>query len=86
MNGRTGHPAKGESHALRTDHISRLSVNLTSEVADELKEYAERKGISITEAVRRAISVLTFVAAAQDRKAILNLEENGSLKEVIFVV
>jgi hypothetical protein len=63
----------------------RLSVNLTQEVADELKEYASRKGVSVTEAVRRAITVLTFVDNAQNRGASVHLEEGGALKEVLFL-
>jgi hypothetical protein len=63
----------------------RLSVNLSPEVADDLKGYASRKGISVTEAVRRAITVLTFVEEAQARGASLHLEENGALKEVLIL-
>jgi hypothetical protein len=89
VNEHSGRPTKrGESHALRTDQTVRLSVNLTPEEADKLKGYADRKQISITEAVRRAISVLLYVAAAQDRGASINVEEGDShsLKEVVFVV
>lgn len=70
----------------RTDQGVRLSVNLSPGIAGELKEYAERKGISITEAIRRAITVLSFVDDAQQRGAAINLEENGALKEVLFLV
>jgi hypothetical protein len=63
----------------------RLSVNLKPDVAGALKSYAGRKGISITEALRRAIVILTFVVDAQDRGASLNVEENGSIKEVLFL-
>lgn len=63
----------------------RLSVNLNPEVAHEIKQYAGRKGISITEAVRRAITVLAFVDSAQSRGASLHLEEGGALKEILFL-
>jgi hypothetical protein len=68
------------------DRLVRLSVNLGPEVADQLKEYASRKGVSVTEAVRRAIAILAFVDSAQVRGASLNLDEGGSLKEVLFLV
>jgi hypothetical protein len=84
--GAAGHLARGGSGVPRSDQQVRLSVNLRPDVADELKEYADRKGISVTEAVRRAIAVLSFVDEAQDRGASLNVEENGSLKEVLFLV
>jgi len=89
MKGSAGRPTAGgggQSGAVRTDQVVRLSVNLTPQVADEIKGYADRKGISITEAVRRAISVLAFVDGAQSRGASLNVEEGGSLKEVLFLV
>ena len=44
-----------------SDKITRLNVNLNAETADALKEIAEHRGISFTEAVRRAISVYKFI-------------------------
>ena len=69
-----------------SDALVRLSVNLGPETADVLKEYAARKGISVTEAVRRAIGILKFVDDAQERGASLNVEEAGTVKEVLFLV
>jgi hypothetical protein len=86
MNGRTDHSARERPDGVRTDHLVRLSVNLGPDVADELKKYASRKGISITEGVRRAIALLTFVDDAQSRGASINVEEGGVLKEVLFLV
>jgi hypothetical protein len=68
------------------ERLVRLSVNLGPEVADQLKEYAGRKGVSVTEAVRRAIAILAFVDSAQARGASVNLKEGGALKEVLFLV
>ena len=70
----------------RVQNLVRLSVNLSPTTFDELKEYADRKGVSVTEAVRRAISVLKYVDDAQGRGASLNIEERGTLKEVQFMV
>jgi hypothetical protein len=64
----------------------RLSVNLSPTVAGVLNAYADRKGISVTEAIRRAISILKYVDDAQGRGASLNIEEAGTLKEVQFLV
>jgi hypothetical protein len=63
----------------------RLSINLSPAVADTIKGYSRRKGVSVTEAIRRAISVLAYIDAAQDRGASINLSENGTLKEVQFL-
>ena len=85
---RTADPSasNGAPSDQRSDQHVRLSVNLRPDAAGELKDYADRKGVSVTEAVRRAIAVLSFVDAAQDRGASLNIEEKGSLKEVLFLV
>lgn len=77
--------AGGSSAQGPDDPQIRLSVNLNPEVADELKAYARRKGVSVTEAVRRAITVLAFVDETQRRGASLNVEEDGTLKEVLFL-
>jgi hypothetical protein len=66
--------------------LVRLAVNLGPEASDVLKEYAGRKGISVTEAVRRAIAVLAFVDETQRRGASINVEDDGVLKEVMFLV
>ena len=81
--GRTEHPIGGRD--AQTDPLVRLSVNLNPDVADALKQYASRKGISVTEAVRRAITVLTFIENAQNRGASLHLEEGGALKEILLL-
>ena len=73
----TGPPSK--------DGLVRLSVNLSPLAADTIKDYANSKDISITEAVRRAISILSFIDKAQERGAKLNLEEAGTMKEIQFL-
>jgi hypothetical protein len=83
IKGRTEHPTRGRDAP--SDPLVRLSVNLSPDLANELKQYAGHKGISITEAVRRAIAVLTFVENAQSRGASLHLEEGGALKEILFL-
>jgi hypothetical protein len=66
--------------------VVRLAVNLSPATADVLREYASRKSVSVTEAVRRAIAVLAFADEAQRRGAPVSIEEDGKLKEVLFLV
>ena len=73
-------PGDGESK------VTRLSVNLGPEAAATLREYAERKAVSVTEAVRRAIALLAFADETQRRGASVNVEENGTVKEVMFLI
>lgn len=44
----------------------RLNINLSEETANQLKSIADEKGITYTEAVRRAIEVMRFF---EDEKA-----------------
>jgi hypothetical protein len=68
------------------DVVVRLSVNVSPAVAETIKGIAKRNGISVTEAVRRAISVLAYIDSAQSRGASINIQEDGVLKEVLFFV
>jgi len=65
--------------------VVRLSVNLSPTVLDELKGYADKNGITVTEAVRHAISVLKFVDQAQADRTPLYIEEHGKLRKVQFM-
>ena len=64
----------------------RLSVNLSSETSEIFKELIERKGLSISEGVRRAIAVWKFL---EDEKALGNqiavIEPDDSVRKVILL-
>ena len=49
-----------------SNELVRLNVNLNKETAAALKEIAAKQDISLTEAVRRAVSVLKFVTDEQE--------------------
>ncbi|GEM_PF-4902303 len=55
----------------------RVSVNLVREVAEALRNLAESSGVSITEAVRRAINLLVVVDKATRSGARLQLVTDG---------
>ncbi|WP_405717255.1 ribbon-helix-helix protein, CopG family [Streptomyces sp. NBC_01537] len=66
--------------------FTRLSVNLNDEAARALKENSDRRGISITEAVRRAIAVYDFIereTAAGNRIQVVDPE--GRVRELLLV-
>lgn len=77
-----------KSESMKTEdsvhNLVRLSVNLSPTVFGVLKGYAQRNGVTVTEAVRTAISILKYVDDAQRRGATINVDENGKLKEVHF--
>ena len=69
--------------------IVRLSVNLAPDVADVLKGWCARKGLSVTEGIRRAIAVWNFVETARSEGSRLALIEkvNGEerVREVMLL-
>ena len=76
-------PTKGEGSPR---DVVRLNINLSHDVADLLAEIRERQGgVTATEAIRRAISVLGFFTEAKARGGRVLVEEpDGSLREVVF--
>ena len=66
--------------------MQRLSVNLSTEVAEELQWIAEKHGSTITEAVRRCISTQRYVEDALDKGAKILIAEDGQpVRELVFV-
>jgi hypothetical protein len=77
----------GAAQRGETTDTVRLSVNLGPAVAARLQDYTSRNGVTATDAIRRAISLLDFADAARGRGAYLNVrEKDGTLKEVLFDV
>jgi hypothetical protein len=65
----------------------KISANLSSAVVDALKEIAAKRGISMTEALRQAISHEKYFQDAidQDQKILLEEPKSGKLREVVLV-
>jgi len=67
--------------------LVRLNVNLNKETAAALKEIADERGISLTEAIRRAVSVLKFVSDEQAAgRKIQAMEQDGSDKRELVMM
>ena len=66
---------------------TRLSVNLSQEVADALKAIATDRGITLTEGIRRAISTQKFVEDVLNRGGKILVVEPGesSARELVFL-
>jgi len=67
--------------------LVRLSVNMNAETAAALRELAEERNISFTEAVRRAISVYKFVddEAREGRKIQTTDADHGNVRELVLM-
>lgn len=77
------------TEAARTSEsgLTRLNVNLNQETAEALRFIAEQRGISFTEAVRRAISVYKFVEdeVAEGHRVQAVDSEAGTVRELVLL-
>lgn len=71
---------------MNDENLVRLSVNLNQETALAIKRIACRSGTSVTEAVRRAISIHAFLQDEnlKGRKIRTTDYDGGNAREVIF--
>jgi hypothetical protein len=79
----------GKTALADPDKYTRLSVNLSLDTAAVLKQLATRKGITITDAIRRAIAVWSFVEDELDKgnriAVVERVNGNERVREVVFV-
>jgi len=73
----------------REDAMARrvkVTVNLTEDDVDELKQQAERDGITMTDAIRRSIAVGKLVtSAARNGEKVLIRGHNGDVRQIELV-
>lgn len=68
------------------NHLVRLSVNINTETHDALKEISGKRHITITEAVRRAVSVWKFIEDSDARGETILIEQaNGKYRELVIL-
>jgi hypothetical protein len=67
-------------------HDVKISANLSASVVEALKDIAARRGVSMTEALRQAISHEKYFQDAidQDQKILLEEPKSGRLREVVL--
>ncbi|MEW6747905.1 MAG: ribbon-helix-helix protein, CopG family [Planctomycetota bacterium] len=65
----------------------RLSVNMNQETAAALKEIADHHGVSVTEAVRRAVAIASFIEdeLAKGKSVQVLDEQTGRVREVVLM-
>lgn len=65
--------------------MPRVSVNLSETVVSALRRIAEKHEITLTEALRRAISTEAFLdEALEDGSKLLLQDQSKKLREVVF--
>lgn len=63
---------------------SRLSVNINDESAEVLRRVTQSRGITTTEAIRRAIGLLAFFEEARSKNTdILTRESDGTINRLL---
>jgi hypothetical protein len=65
--------------------VRRLSVNVAPDVGDAIDQLAKRHGTTITDVIRRAVSIYKYLddqTTAHDAKILI--EESGTIREVKF--
>ena len=68
-----------------TTGFTRLSINLNAEATQALKAYTDKRQISYTEAVRRAIAILKFVDDEMSAGHELQVFDGESIQKVLLV-
>ena len=67
--------------------LVRLEVNLNQETAAALKAAAARSGITFTEAIRRAVAILSYVEEQTDSGRIIQtMDPNGRNKRELVLM
>lgn len=70
--------------SVHKDRLTRLHVNLNRPTVTALKEMAEQRDLTLTEAIRQAIGTWAWIDSALRRGARIQLvEPDGEVKEVI---
>lgn len=59
---------------------SRLSVNMNSRTAEDLRRLARARGITYTEAVRRAVEVLSFIDKEREQGNAIQVVDSDTQK------
>lgn len=64
----------------------KVTVNMTQEDVDTLKELAEEQGITLTDALRRAVRTEKFIreAVAEDANILVEDKRKKTIKQVVF--
>ena len=65
--------------------VKKVTVNLSDETIRDLREVADKRGITLTEAIRRAIATEKFVQDERDEGSKILVEKpGGRVREVEF--
>jgi hypothetical protein len=67
-----------------SSEVRRLSVNVAPDVGDAIDQLAKRHGTTITDVIRRAISIYKYIDDETTDGARILVEDKGAIREVKF--
>jgi hypothetical protein len=78
-------PAEVQGDAQQGASYRRLSVNVAEDVAGAIDQMRTRHRWSITEVIRRAVSILKFIDEEEAHGGRVLVERDGKVREVKFL-
>ncbi|WP_251091378.1 ribbon-helix-helix protein, CopG family [Streptomyces sp. Caat 7-52] len=79
-------PTTGAEKDTASKEFTRLSVNINDDTAEALKRLKREKGISITEAVRRAVALYDLVdRETGDSGKLQIVGDDASVREILLL-
>lgn len=65
----------------------RLSVNMNEETAAAVRKFAETHGISVTETIRKMVSISSFIAEMHEQGKSIQIADprTGKVREMILL-
>lgn len=79
-------PSSSSSSTTDRTEFQRLSVNINPESAEILRRVTRERGLSTTEAIRRAIGLLGFFEEAKRKEATVYVEDAEGHRSSVTVV
>ncbi len=68
---------------MASSNITKITVNLPTQLVEFLQEEAEREQVPVTTVIRRAIKMEQFWVANERANKKILIEENGNIRELI---
>ncbi|WP_225850257.1 ribbon-helix-helix protein, CopG family [Streptomyces sp. HPF1205] len=70
-----------------TQQVSRLSVNINQDTAEKIRVYRKRRGVSITETIRRAVAILALLdeETAKDSEVLIKSKDGKNIRQLWMV-
>jgi predicted transcriptional regulator len=68
---------------MANEDVKRVSVNFSESAYDDLKKLADSQGLTVSEALRRAIALNKWFIETQKDSSILVEDRNGKVREIL---